>query len=76
MDNRESLDRPSVEIAQPVSAVDGHLPYHPNRESIAPDGYQQQLPSGPANESSGAVNAVLQSDVYQTTSSVFLAAWH
>ncbi|KAL8922197.1 MAG: hypothetical protein Q9172_003658 [Xanthocarpia lactea] len=63
MDNRESLDRPSVEIAQPVSAVDGHFPYHPNRESIPPDGYQQQLPAGPATESSGAVNAVLQSDI-------------
>ncbi len=58
-----------------MPASDGYLPYNPNGDSAGPDNLQQTQPNASGNESSGAVDAVLQSDVLQITS-CFLATWH
>ncbi|KAL8772034.1 MAG: hypothetical protein Q9209_002699 [Squamulea sp. 1 TL-2023] len=63
MDNRESLDRSSVEIAHPLPATDGHSAYNPNGNSLGPDSFQQQGSNASGNESSEAVDAVLRSDI-------------
>ncbi|KAL8779561.1 MAG: hypothetical protein Q9213_006866 [Squamulea squamosa] len=63
MDNRESLDRSSAEIAHPLPATDGHSTYNPHGDSIAPDSFQQQASNAFGNESSEAVDAVLRSDI-------------
>lgn len=75
MDTRDSLDRSSAEGPHPMPASDGYPPYNPNGDSAGPDNLQQTQPNASGNESSGAVDAVLQSDVLQITS-CFLATWH
>ncbi|CAL8576198.1 Rho GTPase-activating protein [Xanthoria parietina] len=63
MDTRDSLDRSSAEGPHPMPASDGYLPYNPNGDSAGPDNLQQTQPNASGNESSGAVDAVLQSDI-------------
>ncbi|KAL9037255.1 MAG: hypothetical protein Q9180_003823 [Flavoplaca navasiana] len=62
MDNRDSLDRSSTEVALPPAA-DGYPPYNPNGDSNILDGFHQPPPNASENESSGAVDVVLQSDI-------------
>ncbi|KAL8733618.1 MAG: hypothetical protein Q9166_002028 [cf. Caloplaca sp. 2 TL-2023] len=63
MDNRESLDRSSVETARHPPPTDGYSSYNHNGEAVGADGFQQPLPNALGNESSGVVDAVLQSDI-------------
>ena len=67
MDNRDSLDRSSTEVPLPP-AIDGYPPYNPNGDSNILDGFHQPPPNASENETSGAVDAVLQSDVPQDMS--------
>ncbi|KAI4110651.1 MAG: hypothetical protein LQ339_001227 [Xanthoria mediterranea] len=63
MDTRDSLDRSSAEGPHPMPASDGFPPYNPNDDSAGPDSFQQTQPNASGNESSGAVDVVLQSDI-------------
>lgn len=58
-----------------MPATDGYPPYNPNGDSAGPDSFQQQQLNASGNESSGAVDVVLKSDVHQRMS-CFLATWH
>ncbi|KAL8675254.1 MAG: hypothetical protein Q9168_000375 [Polycauliona sp. 1 TL-2023] len=62
MDNRDSLDRSSAEIAQPL-VTDGYPANNPNGDSNGSNAGQQPPPNASGNESSGAVDIVLKSDI-------------
>ncbi|KAL8807363.1 MAG: hypothetical protein Q9182_000702 [Xanthomendoza sp. 2 TL-2023] len=63
MDNRESLDRSSVDTGRNVSVTDGHESYNRNDDYIGTGTLQQTIPNAAENESFEVVDAVLQSDI-------------
>ncbi|KAL8810596.1 MAG: hypothetical protein Q9223_002655 [Gallowayella weberi] len=63
MDNRESLDRSSVDIGRNVPVTDGHESYNPNDDYVGAGTLQQTTPNAAENENFEVVDAVLQSDI-------------
>ncbi|KAL9587204.1 MAG: hypothetical protein Q9212_000363 [Teloschistes hypoglaucus] len=62
MDDRESLDRSSAEVARPMPVPDSHVGYHTTEGALDSDRAHHAPPNVPGNESP-EVDAVLRSDI-------------
>lgn len=67
MDNRDSLDRSSVDIGRPLPVTDGQGNHSPNADYAGAESNHQSTLNASENEATGAVDAVLQSDVCLNT---------